>query len=200
MTKLKDHPSAAERPRRQISSPRDASHARRTQCLDQTHLAQGRASERFHRSARDGARNVARGPKVLRAPRKASRGIEWTMAAFDASANADRSKFNVDLIDEADFRRKTEVFEQWLLDNGAEFPQLEIKCYDDEVRGVHAKEDIKSDTLCISIPLNCLITVEMGKVRGALHGLFGGFEPPHAKRTLDFGRTRKSAERSSTRD
>jgi len=85
------------------------------------------------------------------------------MAAFE-DINADRTKFNVELRDEAEFQRRTDVFEQWLLSNGAEFPQLEIKCYDDEVRGVHAKENIPGDTICIKIPLKCLITVEMGKV------------------------------------
>ena len=73
---------------------------------------------------------------------------------------------------------KFEIFEKWLLDNGAKFPKLELKVcdkycciwsltlaqdYGDEVRGCHATTDIVEDEVIIEIPLQCLITVEMGK-------------------------------------
>jgi len=54
-------------------------------------------------------------------------------------------------------------FEKWLLENGAKFPNLELKDYGDEVRGCHAVTDIHEDEVIIEIPLRCLITVEMGK-------------------------------------
>ena len=88
------------------------------------------------------------------------------MAGFGVDVEGsvpDRDKFNVELRSNATFEADTQRFEQWLLENGAEFPQLEIKSYDDEVRGVHAVEDIGEDVTVIKIPLKCLITVEMGK-------------------------------------
>lgn len=56
----------------------------------------------------------------------------------------------------------------WLVDNGATFPKLFLKQYEPEVRGVHTKEEIKPNELLVSIPLECLITVEMGKVAIAM--------------------------------
>lgn len=35
--------------------------------------------------------------------------------------------------------------------------------HESEMRGVHAKYDIPPNTICVSIPKNCLITVEMGQ-------------------------------------
>ncbi|GAX22917.1 hypothetical protein FisN_24Lh203 [Fistulifera solaris] len=87
---------------------------------------------------------------------------------------------------------KFDRFEKWLRDNGARFDQLEIKVYDDgsssssrgrgddsneekkdtvtkdegeesEMRGVHALSHIPPNTLVMSIPRKCLITVEMGQ-------------------------------------
>lgn len=113
---------------------------------------------------------------------------------------------------------KFERFEQWLLENGAQFPTLELRSYDteggeesesesrvvdnyhfdeekkettkerdhanqsafpydtekyaasairpnddSEMRGVHAKVAILPNTVCVSIPRKCLITVEMGQ-------------------------------------
>eukprot|EP00588_Corethron_pennatum_P012680 CAMPEP_0194265332 /NCGR_PEP_ID=MMETSP0169-20130528/614_1 /TAXON_ID=218684 /ORGANISM="Corethron pennatum, Strain L29A3" /LENGTH=508 /DNA_ID=CAMNT_0039005773 /DNA_START=142 /DNA_END=1668 /DNA_ORIENTATION=+ len=86
------------------------------------------------------------------------------------------------------------VFEDWLLENGAEFSSLELRDYpevgdvessknseslaasandlhgsepddtgDNEMRGVHAKIGIPPGTVCMTIPRQCLITVEMGK-------------------------------------
>ena len=54
-------------------------------------------------------------------------------------------------------------FEKWLVSNGAIYPKLELKDYGNEVRGCHSKEVIENDETIITIPLNCLITVEMGK-------------------------------------
>jgi len=109
---------------------------------------------------------------------------------------------------------KFERFEHWLLENGAQFPTLELRSYDvdvgeeaesesevgvgdnyhcdeekketfkerdspydaqkyaasairpnddSEMRGVHAKVAILPNTVCVSIPRKCLITVEMGQ-------------------------------------
>ena len=91
---------------------------------------------------------------------------------------------------------KYDAFVKWLLDNGAQFPGLELRVrdfdglgkmvhkycrhsfppsfppslppsllqeYEYDVRGVHAKEELKGDQVVVEIPLKCLITVEMGK-------------------------------------
>ena len=58
---------------------------------------------------------------------------------------------------------KFQVFENWLLENHAKFPKLELRDYGNEVRGCHSREEIVDDENVIEIPLNCLITVEMGK-------------------------------------
>ena len=54
-------------------------------------------------------------------------------------------------------------FERWLLDNGATFPRLTMQTYGDEVRGVSALVDIEPESTIVTVPLKCLITVEMGK-------------------------------------
>lgn len=85
---------------------------------------------------------------------------------------------------------KYTIFENWLLSNGAKFPNLELRAYDDpttgskpnssassdketktdsstnddsEMRGVHALRDLPPNNVCVSVPRKCLITVEMGK-------------------------------------
>lgn len=58
---------------------------------------------------------------------------------------------------------KFQRFENWLKTNGTRMPKLELRDYGDEVRGCHAIEDILDDEIIIQVPLNCLITVEMGK-------------------------------------
>ncbi|EWM25607.1 set domain containing protein [Nannochloropsis gaditana] len=58
---------------------------------------------------------------------------------------------------------KYDRFLKWLLDNGAHFPLLELREYESDVRGVHAKEALAGDQVVVEIPLRCLITVEMGK-------------------------------------
>lgn len=53
---------------------------------------------------------------------------------------------------------------KWLKAHAAKFDEkVELRSYDDEVRGVHAVRDIKADETLIEIPLKCIITVEMGK-------------------------------------
>lgn len=79
--------------------------------------------------------------------------------------------------------RLLQVFEQWLIDAGAKFPQLVMRQYDEEVRGVHATEDIEPEVDIIEIPLRCLITVEMGKDtevgRAVLHSNLDLDAPKH---------------------
>lgn len=59
---------------------------------------------------------------------------------------------------------KEKAFVQWLEDNGAKFSdQVELRSYDEEVRGVHARRSLKANEMLIEVPLQCLITVEMGK-------------------------------------
>ena len=57
------------------------------------------------------------------------------------------------------------MFERWLLANGATFPKLELQQLgeDAEMRGCYSNDGIADDETIISIPLKCLITVEMGK-------------------------------------
>ncbi|KAJ1451368.1 hypothetical protein M885DRAFT_499616 [Pelagophyceae sp. CCMP2097] len=75
----------------------------------------------------------------------------------------DRDKFTEVAVETGE-RRKEEVFVEWLLDNGAQFSEcVELRAYDDEVRGVHATRDIGEDEVVIQVPLKCLVTVEMGK-------------------------------------
>lgn len=59
------------------------------------------------------------------------------------------------IITEEGSEEKKETFKE-----GCNAPQ---KLEDSEMRGVHAKTNIPSNTICVSIPLKCLITVEMGQ-------------------------------------
>ncbi|CAM9379344.1 unnamed protein product [Scytosiphon promiscuus] len=93
--------------------------------------------------------------------------------------NADRDKFDQPVTaatattaptsaaesnpDDPDHDAKVVAFERWLLENGGNFPRLEIRRYDPEVRGVHARGEIDPDEVIVEIPLKCLVTVEMGK-------------------------------------
>lgn len=81
---------------------------------------------------------------------------------FKNGENSDRDKFRVPLT-ESDSDLKFEIFESWLLENGAKFSKLELKNYGDEVRGCKSVYDIEEDEIIVEIPLNCVITVEMGK-------------------------------------
>lgn len=47
---------------------------------------------------------------------------------------------------------KVVAFERWLKENGGSFKRLEIRKYDTEVRGVHAREDIEADEVIVEIP------------------------------------------------
>ena len=59
---------------------------------------------------------------------------------------------------------KEEVFVKWLSENGAKFvDRALLRCYENDVRGVHAARDLKAEEIIIEVPLKCLITVEMGK-------------------------------------
>ena len=76
----------------------------------------------------------------------------------------DRLKFMVEKEVDSDGLSKEKVFCEWLLANGAKFAdRVELRAYDDEVRGVHATREIGCDEVVVEIPLKCLITVEMGK-------------------------------------
>ena len=59
------------------------------------------------------------------------------------------------IISEEDTEEKKETFKE-----GFNAPS---NLEDSEMRGVHSKTDIPSNTICVSIPLKCLITVEMGQ-------------------------------------
>lgn len=51
----------------------------------------------------------------------------------------------------------------WLREGGARFPDLYLKYYSHESRGVHALRDIAPDTTCLFVPLSHLITSEMAR-------------------------------------
>mmetsp|Transcript_1022 Transcript_1022/g.1336 ORF Transcript_1022/g.1336 Transcript_1022/m.1336 type:complete len:549 (+) Transcript_1022:393-2039(+) len=59
-------------------------------------------------------------------------------------------------------------FEDWLIKNGAEFPDLYLKNYGNDVRGVHSKRSIDSYVCIVSIPEKCLITDFMGRTETAI--------------------------------
>lgn len=86
------------------------------------------------------------------------------MASSSSSEKPDREKFVVEKRLDENEKGKEEVFIDWLKNNGAVFSEMvELRAYDDEVRGVHAARDIADEEIVMEIPLSCLITVEMGK-------------------------------------
>lgn len=54
-------------------------------------------------------------------------------------------------------------FIKWLKDNGAKFPDLYLKTYSDDIRGVHCKKFVDAYQTIVSIPQHCLITDYMGQ-------------------------------------
>lgn len=56
-------------------------------------------------------------------------------------------------------------FEDWLIREGAEFPDLYLKKYTNNVRGVHARANVEPYQTIVAIPLRCLITDHMGKTQ-----------------------------------
>ncbi len=57
------------------------------------------------------------------------------------------------------------MFENWLRSCGAEFPDMYLKRYSKDCRGVHAKRKVEMFTPIVSIPLRCLITDKMGRTQ-----------------------------------
>lgn len=55
------------------------------------------------------------------------------------------------------------LFENWLIDNGAKFPDIYLKNYSSDVRGVHAQNHINCYSTILFVPLTCLITDKMGR-------------------------------------
>lgn len=47
---------------------------------------------------------------------------------------------------------------KWLLDNGAEFPNLEIKHYNETFRGIVTNKNVKQGTVILKIPHSCIMT------------------------------------------
>ena len=78
--------------------------------------------------------------------------------------DADRKKFAHPAVMERmstvadEQREKFEVFLEWLVSNGAHFPDLYLKCYKSNVRGVHTRSAVPPSTQIMAIPLKCLIT------------------------------------------
>lgn len=78
--------------------------------------------------------------------------------------DADRKKFAHPAVMERmssvanEQRAKFEVFLEWLVSNGAHFPDLYLKCYKSNVRGVHTRSVVPPSTQIMAIPLKCLIT------------------------------------------
>ena len=88
------------------------------------------------------------------------------MASFEDPAKSwarDRDKFK-ERTGDASEAQKEIAFVQWLTENGGKFADcVELRSYDDEVRGVHATRDLETEEILVEVPLKCLITVEMGK-------------------------------------
>lgn len=57
-----------------------------------------------------------------------------------------------------------------------------------QVRGVHATEDVFEDEHIVEIPLDCLVTVEMGKVSQVLNDHMTFFSPLVSMQVTDVGR------------
>jgi len=73
--------------------------------------------------------------------------------------------------DDGDSKDKNELFEEfeeWLLECGAKFPDLYLKRYTGDVRGVHAKRRVGPYQCLVQIPLRCLITDYMGRTETAI--------------------------------
>ena len=68
---------------------------------------------------------------------------------------------------------KFDIFVDWLLENGAEFPSLYLRKYTESVRGVHASKDILPYKPVLAVPHNCLITDKMGRVTELGRKVFG---------------------------
>ncbi len=86
----------------------------------------------------------------------------------------DRLKFEVDeegiVNDSSNTEKKDDEvkdvfkeFEIWLKDNGAKFPDLYLKRYTGDVRGVHAERRVGPYVCLVQIPVKCLITDYMGR-------------------------------------
>lgn len=73
-----------------------------------------------------------------------------------------RREIERDTADSPD-KDKFDALIDWLLEGGAEFPDLYMKRYSENYRGVHCKRNIPNDTVIVRIPKSYLITVEMGK-------------------------------------
>lgn len=58
---------------------------------------------------------------------------------------------------------KLPLLMKWLAANGANIDLLSLEEYAPQVRGVHVKNLVENKQQLMTIPLDCLITVEMGK-------------------------------------
>jgi hypothetical protein len=90
-----------------------------------------------------------------------------TLTDADAKSQ-DRKKFfhgSVQDGDEvvADDQDKFVVFMRWLQQHGAALPGLYLKKYTDDVRGVHADQEIGPNSQIVTIPLKLLIHEGMGQ-------------------------------------
>eukprot|EP00949_MAST-11_sp_MAST-11-sp1_P002718 g2718.t1 len=56
-----------------------------------------------------------------------------------------------------------DAFVRWIVDNGGQFPRLEIVELGNGVRGVRASSSLRNDELIMSIPYSLIFTVEQGK-------------------------------------
>ena len=107
---------------------------------------------------------------VLGAPDR----VKFEAAPAEANVNTDMivqndcevedSKSNQDELEQGETDAFKEL-ENWLLKNGASFPDLYLKQYADGVRGVHSKTPIRKFVRILSIPPECLITDYMGRTQ-----------------------------------
>ena len=59
--------------------------------------------------------------------------------------------------------KELDIFESWLNENGAEFPDIYFQTYKKNERGVHTKHKLSSNKRLIKIPRKLLIYTDMGK-------------------------------------
>jgi len=59
--------------------------------------------------------------------------------------------------------KELDIFESWLNENGAEFPDIYFQTYKKNERGVHTKHKLSSNKQLIKIPRKLLIYTDMGK-------------------------------------
>lgn len=59
--------------------------------------------------------------------------------------------------------RDLELFERWLLDNGAQFPKLGFRILNRRERGAYSRVATKRKEIILKVPLHCILTSDVAK-------------------------------------